>query len=114
MSALREIQISTTVFAAIWAARQPGENTEDAILRRLLTVPTGESAPNKDVAPLRLVPNRQDDQITPPMDIPAESLKPMPAELERRTGRTGASIRSSQRRWEKVSAMLSDPFSVVF
>jgi hypothetical protein len=33
---MRTIQISTSVFAAIWAARQEGEESEDAILNRLL------------------------------------------------------------------------------
>lgn len=32
----RTITISTEVFAAIWANRQDGEETEDAILRRML------------------------------------------------------------------------------
>ena len=32
----RTISTSTDVFAAIWAQRQDGEETEDAILRRLL------------------------------------------------------------------------------
>jgi len=32
----RNISISTAVFAAIWAQRQEGEETEDAILRRVL------------------------------------------------------------------------------
>lgn len=32
----RTIPISTEVFAAIWASRQDGEETEDAILRRVL------------------------------------------------------------------------------
>jgi hypothetical protein len=32
----RTITISTDVFAAIWANRQDGEETEDAILRRVL------------------------------------------------------------------------------
>jgi len=36
---LRQIAASTDVYAAIWAARQPGEDTEDAILRRVLKVP---------------------------------------------------------------------------
>lgn len=34
----RMINISTDVFAAIWAQRKPGEETEEAILRRLLDV----------------------------------------------------------------------------
>ena len=33
---MRDVQISTEVFAHIWALRQPGEETEDAILRRVL------------------------------------------------------------------------------
>ena len=33
---MRNIQISTDVFAAIWAARKEGEDSEDAILRRIL------------------------------------------------------------------------------
>jgi hypothetical protein len=32
----RSISISTEVFAAIWARRQPGQETEDAILRAIL------------------------------------------------------------------------------
>ncbi|RWI18634.1 MAG: hypothetical protein EOQ92_22990 [Mesorhizobium sp.] len=32
----RTISVSTDVFAAIWACRQDGEETEEAILRRLL------------------------------------------------------------------------------
>jgi hypothetical protein len=33
---MRNISISTDVYAAIWAARSPGEEDETAILRRLL------------------------------------------------------------------------------
>jgi predicted CopG family antitoxin len=33
---MRSIEISTEVFALIWAARQDGEETEDQILRRIL------------------------------------------------------------------------------
>lgn len=33
---MRSIQVSTSVFAAIWSARAEGEDTEDAILSRLL------------------------------------------------------------------------------
>lgn len=35
---MRTIQISTDVFAAIWAARQGSENSEDEILRRQLNI----------------------------------------------------------------------------
>lgn len=33
---MRTIQISTSVFAAIWAAREDGEDTEDQVLQRVL------------------------------------------------------------------------------
>ena len=36
---MRSISISTDTYAAIWAARQPGEDSEEEILRRLLSVP---------------------------------------------------------------------------
>ena len=44
---MRTIGVSTVVFAAIWALRQEGEETEDAILRRILKAdPLGkEKAP---------------------------------------------------------------------
>ena len=46
----RSIEVSTDVYAAIWAVRRPGENTEDAVLTRVLgckpaTAPT--SAPQR-------------------------------------------------------------------
>jgi hypothetical protein len=37
--AVRSIQISVETFAAIWKAQEPGETSEDAILRRVLKVP---------------------------------------------------------------------------
>ncbi len=40
----RTITLSTTVFAAIWANRRDGEETEDAILRRLLSCGSGAQA----------------------------------------------------------------------
>ena len=40
----RTITLSTTVFAAIWANRRGGEETEDAILRRLLDCGGGAQA----------------------------------------------------------------------
>jgi hypothetical protein len=42
---MKTLDASTDVFAAIWAARQPGEETEDAILRRILKVPTSSASP---------------------------------------------------------------------
>lgn len=39
---MRNIQISADVFQAIWAARLPDEEEEDAILRRLLDIQTSK------------------------------------------------------------------------
>jgi hypothetical protein len=36
---MRSISVSTDTYAAIWAARQPGEDSEDDILGRVLKVP---------------------------------------------------------------------------
>jgi hypothetical protein len=47
--AVRTIQISTSVFAAIWSQRREGEETEDAILSRVLGCPTN---PLKAAEPL--------------------------------------------------------------
>jgi hypothetical protein len=52
---MRSITVSTDTYAAIWGARQPGEDSEDAILRRILKVPrdsstkaaNGRSTPDK-------------------------------------------------------------------
>jgi hypothetical protein len=43
---MRTIGVSTVVYAAIWALRQEGEETEDAILRRILKAdPLGKEKP---------------------------------------------------------------------
>jgi hypothetical protein len=39
---MRTVQISTDVFQAIWSARRPGEEDEDAILRRILRAAPAE------------------------------------------------------------------------
>lgn len=41
----RSITVSTDVFAAIWAKRQEGEESEDAILRGVLGCPKAEDDP---------------------------------------------------------------------
>lgn len=41
---MKTINVSSSVFAAIWRAHKEGEETEDAILRRLLGLPA-ETAP---------------------------------------------------------------------
>jgi len=42
---MRQITTSTDVYAAIWAARQQGEDTEDDILRRILGVKARQQRP---------------------------------------------------------------------
>jgi hypothetical protein len=41
VSAMRTVVISTDVFAALWGRRQPNEDSENAILERLLGLPAG-------------------------------------------------------------------------
>jgi hypothetical protein len=41
---MRTINVTTDVYAAIWAARQQGEDTESDILARLLSVPDAPAA----------------------------------------------------------------------
>jgi hypothetical protein len=42
---MRTIVISTDVFAVLWARRQPGEDSENAVLERLLGLPKGPPLP---------------------------------------------------------------------
>ncbi len=44
---MRQIEINTETYAAIWADRRPGEETEDAIIRRKFGVEAVTSAPTK-------------------------------------------------------------------
>lgn len=43
----RTISVSTAVFAAIWAQRQAGEDTEDAILNRVFKCGEGDTTPRE-------------------------------------------------------------------
>lgn len=52
---MRTLNVSTEVFAKIWASRQPGEESEDAILRRILGC-----APARDQASQLKEPNLHD------------------------------------------------------
>jgi len=44
---MRSIQVSPDVFAAIWSARQPGQDNEDAILRGIFKLPPPQ--PQRDL-----------------------------------------------------------------
>lgn len=43
---MRNIIVSTDVFAALWAVRRPGEDSENAVLERLLGLPKGPPLPD--------------------------------------------------------------------
>jgi hypothetical protein len=45
---MRNIQVSADVFAAIWAARKPGQDTEEAILRGVFGLQPA-AAPKRDM-----------------------------------------------------------------
>jgi len=45
---MRTINVTTDVYAAIWAAREPGEESEDAILRRVLRAKSSKAADASD------------------------------------------------------------------
>ena len=47
---MRTITISTDTFAALWAKRHPGEETEDAILQRVLGVKRSPHPPQSPTA----------------------------------------------------------------
>ena len=52
---MREITISTDVYAAIWAARHPGEESEEAILSRILKIqPSAKKPPTVPASPSKI------------------------------------------------------------
>lgn len=61
---MRHIVISTDVFAALWGRRKPGEDSENAILERLLGLPKGPPL----VLPVALGPGPQRPPIVRPSD----------------------------------------------
>jgi hypothetical protein len=114
MSSTRDIQVSTDVYAALWAARRPGEDNEDAILRRVLAVPADASQPNdkptasppmladtgKVVENLLVFPPVESRAKAPKTDQPSQPLvEPVP---------------TLQRRLELLADKLGDPFRLVF
>jgi hypothetical protein len=46
---MRAIQVSPDVFAAIWSARQPGQDNEDAILRDVFKLPRAPAQSERDI-----------------------------------------------------------------
>ena len=62
---MRPIQVSTQVFAGIWKNQQPGEDTEDAILRRLLGIASEKPLGTHLQTPVGFADN-QDGVVFPP------------------------------------------------
>jgi hypothetical protein len=46
---MRPIQVSPDVFQAIWSARKPGQDSEDAILRGVFSIPQATSQSERDI-----------------------------------------------------------------
>jgi hypothetical protein len=46
---MRSIQVSADVFQAIWSARQPGQDSEDAILRGVFKIPAATLQSDRDL-----------------------------------------------------------------
>ena len=115
MSSMRDVPVSTDVFSAIWAARKPGEHSEDAILRRLLGVASEASGTSQKPKLLRPVPSHPgDDELREAVSqLHTVSMAPKPANIDKPSGQTGA-ITSTQRRWEKLADTLADPFRLVY
>jgi hypothetical protein len=114
MSSTRDIQVSTDVYAAIWAARHPGEHTEDAILRRLLAVQDEARGSQKPAAPRSALGHSRADELHETLGklhvVPTATNS---ANVDQPTGQ-GGSVTSSQRRWEKIADTLADPFRLVY
>ena len=59
--AARHIVVSIDVFASLWASREPGEDSENAILERLLGLPKGPPLPASMVVAQRVAQSGPDD-----------------------------------------------------
>lgn len=57
---MRAINVSTDVYAAIWAARDSGEESEDAILRKILGVQVSEPSSQRSVGAIGFADARFD------------------------------------------------------
>ncbi len=85
---MKTISVSTATFAAIWAARKEGEETEDAIISRLLaSTGAGEPASAKR-ANVGLTPQQkaamQKQKVMKP--TPPAPAKAKPAETKKSAG----------------------------
>jgi len=47
---MRSVQVSADVFQAIWSARKPGQDSEDAILRGVFKLPEASKQPERDIS----------------------------------------------------------------
>ncbi|MEM8688141.1 MAG: hypothetical protein AAGF81_12475 [Pseudomonadota bacterium] len=75
---MKTISVSTATFSAIWAARKEGEETEDAILSRLLAGGGVSASPAAQTAGAGLTPQQKaamqkQKMITPTPPAPAKA-----------------------------------------
>ncbi len=78
---MKTISISTATFAALWAARKEGEETEDAILSRLLTGqghPASAAAKGAEpgLTPQQKAAMQKQKMIKPAAPSPARAKQP--------------------------------------
>ena len=107
MSSTRDIQVSTDVYAALWAARKPGEDNEDAILRRVLAVPAEASQPDDASRP---VPTDAENLLV----FPTVESRAKPANTDQPSKQLIEPVPTLQRRLELLADKLGDPFRLVF
>ena len=77
---MKTISVSTATFAAIWAARKEGEETEDAILSRLLAGGGAAASTPAEKASAGLTPQQKaamqkQKMITPTPPAPAKAKR---------------------------------------
>jgi hypothetical protein len=114
MSSTRDIQVSTDVYAALWAARKPGEDSEDAILRRVLAVPTEASQPNDKPTASPPMLTDAGNAVENLLVFPPVESRAKPANTEQPSKALIEPVPTLQRRLELLADKLGDPFRLVF
>ncbi len=86
---MKTISVSTATFAALWAARKEGEETEDAILTRLLSgqgttaAASGSRPADRGLTPQQKAAMQKQKMMKPTPPAPA---KAKPAEVKKPCG----------------------------
>ncbi|WP_448581770.1 hypothetical protein [Thermaurantiacus sp.] len=96
---MREILVSVDVFAAIWALRRPGEQTENDVLRRILGVKPLVADSNRGLPvenPSARLQERSALDIAPTID---DHLEGKSSELKGRVETFGGEVGMGKVRW---------------